>query len=46
MAEVAAEDPIRFVYNVTPKTKILQGKSAIPSAFHYSPQEKIEVPLL
>jgi hypothetical protein len=46
MAEIAAEDPIRFVYNVTPKTKILQGKSAIPSAFHYSPQEKIEVPLL
>lgn len=46
MAEISAEDPIRFVYNVTPKTKILQGKSAIPSAFHYSPQEKIEVPLL
>jgi protein transport protein SEC23 len=46
MAEVTAEDPIRFVYNTTPKTKILQGKSAIPSAFHYSPQEKIDVPLL
>ncbi len=41
MGEVAEGDPIRFVYNVTPKSKILQGKSAIPSAFHYSPQEKI-----
>jgi hypothetical protein len=35
------EDPIRFIYNVTPNTKILQGKSAIPAAFHYTPLSKL-----
>lgn len=32
-------NPIRFIYNATPNTKILQGKSAIPPAFHYTPLE-------
>jgi hypothetical protein len=36
------EDPIRFIYNVTPNTKILQGKSAIPAAFHYTPLSKLK----
>jgi hypothetical protein len=39
MAEevVTNPDPVRFIYNATPNTKILQGKSAIPPAFHYTP---------
>lgn len=36
-------DPVRFVYNSTPNSKILQAKSAIPAAFHYTPQEKMDV---
>ena len=36
------EDPIRFIYNVTPSTKILQGKSSIPAAFHYTPLSKLK----
>lgn len=39
-------DPIRFIYNTTPSTKILQGKSSIPAAFHYTPQEKMPVQVL
>lgn len=39
-------EPVRFIYNVTPSSKILQGKSAIPAAFHYTPQEKLTCNLL
>lgn len=39
--EVDEVDPLRFIYNVTPSSKVLQGKSAIPAAFHYTPQEKL-----
>jgi hypothetical protein len=31
-------EPVRFIYNMTPNSKILQAKSAIPAAFHYSPR--------
>lgn len=39
-------EPVRFVYNVTPSSRILQGKSAIPAAFHYTPQEKLKCAVL
>ena len=39
-------EPVRFIYDATPGTKILQGKSAIPAAFHYTPREKMTVPRL
>jgi hypothetical protein len=35
--EIETSNPLRFIYNHTPNTKILQGKSAIPPAFHYTP---------
>ena len=31
-------EPVRFVYNCTPSSKVLQGKSAIPAALHYTPR--------
>ena len=37
-AEMEYADPVRFVYNYTPGTKILQGKCAIPPALHYTPR--------
>lgn len=39
-------DPIRFIYNSTPNTKILQAKSSIPAAFHYSPCAKKDIACL
>ena len=41
--EPAEADPIRFIYNTTPSSKLLQGKSSIPAAFHYTPQERMQV---
>ena len=35
--DIQSPNPLRFIYNNTPNTKILQGKSAIPPAFHYAP---------
>jgi len=35
--DIQIPNPLRFIYNKTPNTKILQGKSAIPPAFHYTP---------
>lgn len=43
--EIEQPNPVRFVYNSTPNTKILQGKSAIPPAFHYTPLESTLTPL-
>ncbi len=37
--EIENSEPVRFIYNSTPNTKILQGKSAILPAFHYTPFE-------
>lgn len=34
---------MRFVFNSTPNSKILQGKSAMPASFHYTPLEKMEL---
>ena len=34
-------EPVRFIYNCTPSSKVLQGKSAIPAALHYTPREKM-----
>lgn len=37
---------MRFIYNQTPSTRILQAKSSIPAALHYTPLEKMDLPRL
>ena len=46
MSGAEVTDPVRFIYNVTPGTKILQGRSVIPAALHYTPRERMDIPRL
>lgn len=35
--EIESVETVRFIYNSAPNSKVLQAKSAIPAALHYTP---------